>query len=80
MAKDGWRSTEFWATLLTNVGGLLALFGVHVPIASPAVSGVVSAVGGAIAAVSTVYYTVQRSRVKRAEAITAAPVEIVRVE
>jgi len=28
--KAGWKTTEFWTTTLATIGGLLAMFGVHI--------------------------------------------------
>lgn len=60
-AKPGWKTTEFWLTLLSNVPAVLAVFGVA---SNP--------IGMAVGAAATIGYAISRSSHKSAVAQAAA--------
>jgi len=63
--KPGWRTTEFWMSLLTSILGVVTLFGGH------------ATAGSILATGATVAYSVSRGLAK--QTLEAAPVEITRV-
>lgn len=63
MVKPGIRSTEFWTSLATSVGGLLALFGIGVP--AEAVEPIVQGAGALTAAGAQIGYALSRGNAKR---------------
>lgn len=78
--KPGWKTSEFWLSLLTSALGIFALLGGHgVP---PQVQGVIATAGAVLATGSTAAYAVSRGLAKSqslTSALVAAPVEIVKV-
>ena len=63
--KAGWKTTEFWKALVTNVMGLLLLFGVVGPDTHDTVLAATTALAGAvISAAATVGYSMSRGSAK----------------
>lgn len=60
--KPGWKTTEFWLMLAAEVIGLLLAAGI-VQIGNDTTVGKI--VGGAIAVLAALGYTVNRSKLKR---------------
>lgn len=69
-AKPGYKTTEFWSAVITQILGLLMLFGVLEPSqGSPLGGGEAQAVGGLMAGLSTLGYSLSRGAAKRALSI-----------
>ena len=63
--KPGIRSTEFYATLATNVVGLLVLFGYVAPEAGdPLIAAIGQVVGGLMVVLGNVGYAISRGKAK----------------
>lgn len=59
--KPGFKTTEFWVTLATNLIGLLVLFGVVGPEQQEEL---VQAAGGLVSAISSAAYAISRGNAK----------------
>ena len=64
--KPGWKTTEFWLTLVTAFSGLAVLFGYVTPEEGSAITGGIMQVIGGVVSVATVFgYTLSRGKVKQ---------------
>lgn len=64
--KPGYKTTEFWVTAVAQVIGILALFGVIEPAKANILSdALVQVVGGLMAALSALGYSISRGQAKR---------------
>jgi hypothetical protein len=69
--KSGWKTTEFWASLASQVVGLAGLIGV-LPVPAN-VKGTAAVVGGVVAAVANAAYSISRALTKRGPQTVNAP-------
>jgi hypothetical protein len=65
--KAGWKTSEFWTSMITSILGFIALFGGH------------ATAGSVLATGATVAYAISRGLAKQQPLVVAAPVEIVPV-
>jgi len=64
--KPGWKTTEFWKSIATNIIGLLAVLGVFTPEQSSDLIQAVGELAGAIIlAISTGSYAISRGMAKK---------------
>jgi len=64
--KPGYKTTEFWLTLVTNAVGIAVLMGAVSPEAQePLVQAAGQLAGGVIAAVSALGYALSRGKAKQ---------------
>lgn len=78
-SSAGWKSTEFWVTVVIQIVGLLGLAGVFTPEQSEKWVKVVEAAGGVLAmAFSSVGYSMSRAKVKAQESKSASAVVVSR--
>ena len=64
--KAGWKTTEFWKTLVTALSGIAIAFGVISPEGAEALNiAIGQIVGGIMAIVPVVIYTIQRTKAKQ---------------
>ncbi|MBI4714431.1 MAG: hypothetical protein HY760_00530 [Nitrospirae bacterium] len=61
--KPGWKTTEFWKTVITSVTMLAAAFGIIIPVDVDALVQAALVVGSAVV---TVGYSISRGIAKRA--------------
>lgn len=74
--KPGYKTSEFWITLLTTVAGILVATGHLTPIqADEFVQAVISVVGGATTIAATVAYLYGRMELKRPITIISNQIE-----
>ena len=63
--KPGYKTTEFWVTMATNIAGVLVALGVISPqSSSPLVEAVGKVAGGIILGLSTLGYGLSRGKAK----------------
>lgn len=63
--KPGYKTTEFWITMVQSIAGIAVTVGVFTPdIADTLVKGITSVVGGVVAIISVVSYIRGRTEVK----------------
>lgn len=68
MIKQGYKTTEFWLTMVQSIAGIAVTIGVFTPdVADTLVKAVTSIVGGVVAIVSVVSYIRGRTEVKLGE-------------
>jgi hypothetical protein len=66
-AKPGYKTTEFWSAVITQVLGLLMLLGILEPSQGSSLGGgEAQAIGGLMAGLSTLGYSLSRGTAKRA--------------
>ena len=63
--KPGWKTTEFWVTVVAQILGIMALSGVITPEASGEMAGAVEQVtGGVMVLISQISYAIARAKAK----------------
>jgi len=64
--KPGWKTTEFWTSVVTAVSGLAVLFGIITPReSSNLLAGINQAIGGILMVVPIVAYAFSRGKAKQ---------------
>lgn len=65
--KSGFKTTEFWLTLVPLFLGVLAVFGVFTPTETTQMNaGLTQIIGGIFAVLPVIGYTISRGEVKKA--------------